>query len=224
MSINFALLIVVKSKKSKIYFKLVSFLTYYFSAKYFLSNKNTNMKKLRIFTLLAICIIGLSSCSSRLSPFTQTLYEDNNWSDSELKRIQFYLSDDIVLWRELSNSSSEIVSGEIKMVDGQKVEEIVIPKGTPGVMTNQPKENLFAISFEEGGDRFLMFGPNPKMGNRYMLRFKKKQRNRVYKVTYEDRLYNMRSTDALATLLVDLRKINNVSVKSRRASGRTIQN
>ncbi len=181
------------------------------------------MDNLRMFTFLIFCLIGLNACSPSLSPFTQSLYEENNWSDAQLKKIQFYLSDNIVLWRQLSNSSSEIVSGEIKMVDGKRVEEIVIPRGTPGVLTAQPQENLFAVSFESGSDRFLMFGPNPRMGNRYMLRFKQKNNNRIYKVTYEDRVFNMRSSDALATLMVDLKKVNQVSVKSRRASGRTIK-
>ena len=124
----------------------------------------------RTITMLGLLAILLSSCGPTLTPFTQRLYEENNWTESELKRIQFYLSDDVVMRRELTGSKSEIVSGEIKLVDGRRVEEIIIRNGTPGVFMFSPKSNRFAVSFEEGGkDRFLMFGPNPKANNRYVL-------------------------------------------------------
>ena len=45
-----------------------------------------------------------------------------------LKKIQFYLSNDIVLHRELSGGKSDIVSGEIKMVRGKQIEEVIIKK------------------------------------------------------------------------------------------------
>lgn len=180
------------------------------------------MKTSHVILFFSLVILGLSSCSKSLSPFTQKLYDTNKWSESELKKIQFYLSDDIVLRRQISSGSSEIVSGEIKMVDGKQVEEVLIKKGTPGVVIFLPKENRFAVSFENDGDRrFLIFGPNPKQGGRYTLRAKEWKR-RQGKVTYEDKTYMTQGESAFASLMVDLKKIRNVSVSSRRAGGRKI--
>jgi len=180
------------------------------------------MKASNVILFLSVLIVGLSSCSRSYSPFTQKLYDTNRWSESDLKSIQFYLSDDIVLRRQVSNGSSEIISGEIKMVDGKQVEEVFIKKGTPGVLIFVPKENRLAVSFEDKGDRrFLMFGPNPKQGGRYTLRAKEWKRRRG-KVTYEDKTYYTEGESAYAALMVDLKKVRKVSVSSRKAGGRKI--
>ena len=171
------------------------------------------------FFLFGIAVLT-SSCGPQLSYFTQRLYDEGQFTDYELKNIQFYLSRDIVLRRDISRGRSEVVAGEIKMVDGRRVEEVVIRRGTPGVMVYHPKEDRFGISFENG-DRYLMFGPNPKAGNRYVLLAAQWNR-RTGKVTYDGRQFRVNADDALASLMVDLKKVRRVSVKSRVAKGRTI--
>ncbi|MEL6867457.1 MAG: hypothetical protein AAFP19_23735 [Bacteroidota bacterium] len=171
----------------------------------------------------AFLLLGLGACSPKLTPFTQRLVDENNWSEDELRRIQFYLSDDIVLRRQASKGDAKIVSGEIKIVNGKRVEEIIIEKGTPGILLFSPKENRFAVSFESGGDdRFLMFGPSPKSGSRYVLLASNWKRNRG-EIRYAGKKYYTSSESAYATLMVDLKRVRNVSVKTRKASGRTIK-
>ena len=173
-------------------------------------------------SLLGLLVLLLSACSPTLTPFTQRLYEQYRWTESELKQIQFYLSDNIVMRRELTGSKSEIISGEIKLIDGRKVEEIVIPSGTPGIFLFSPKDNRFAISFEEGGDeRFLMFGPNPKANDRYVLLASDWDR-RNGKVTYAGTKYLVDTNSAFAGLMVDLKKSSQISINRRTARGRTV--
>lgn len=173
-----------------------------------------------LLALTALVLFG--ACSPRLTPFTQRLQDENNWSDDDLQRIQFYLSDDIVLFRDVTEGSSKIEGGKIRQVKGRKVEEIIIPQGTPGVMVFSPKEDRFAVSFEASNDdRYLMFGPNPKAGNRYMLLAKEWKRKRG-SVTYEGRTFYTNSESAYAALMVDLRKIRKTKVKRRTAEGRKL--
>ncbi len=180
------------------------------------------MKQLKLFMLMGMMAFIMSSCSPQLTPFTQNLYEQNQWSDDDLKQIQFYLSEDIVLRRNISSGSTEIVSGEIKMVDGKKVEEVVIRRGTPGIMLFKPKEKRIAVSFEDGNDsRFLMFGPNPKARNRYVLLASDWDRKKG-KITYDDKAYYTSGSNAYATLMVDLKRTRKVSVRSRTAKGRKL--
>ncbi len=175
--------------------------------------------------LLFIAFLGLvlfSSCTERLSYFTQDLYERNRWSEQDLKKIQFYVSQDIVLKRQLKTGSAEIVSGKIKMENGQQIEEVVIRKGTPEALVFSPKDNRFAISFEaEGDSKYLMFGSNPKYNDRFVLLASEWKRN-VGDVTYDNKTYKVSSDAAFAALLVDLKKINSVSVNSRTAGGRKV--
>ncbi len=180
------------------------------------------MKTIKFCSLLAIIALGLSSCSPNLSPFTENLYDDNAWSDSELQQIQFYVSEDVVLRREVSDGASTIESGKIKMVNGRKVEEVVIRKGTPGVFLFKPKENRFAVSFESGNDNaYLMFGPNPKARGKYVL-LASKWKDRRGVITYDDRKFYTPTTSAYAALMVDMKRIRNVSTRRRTAAGRSV--
>lgn len=175
-----------------------------------------------IYFFLPLTVLLLASCSPNLNYFTQDLYRDQKWSENELRQIQFYLSHDIVLRREATSGESRIQNGEIRIRNGRKVEEVVIPRGTPGVFLFSPKENRFAVSFEKNGDnRFLMFGPNPKLNGRYVL-LASEWEQRQGKVTYDDSAWWVDADDAIAGLMVDLKRSRQISVKSRVAGGRTV--
>jgi len=178
----------------------------------------------QLFKLTAILgvILFVSACSPRLTPFTQDLYNDFDWSNRELKRIQFYLSEDIVLRREASRGTSRIEDGEIKIVNGERIEEIVFERGTPGIFVDGPDRNRFAISFEPGKDKFLVFGPSQRYNGRYTLKAKDWNRNRGI-VTYNGKRYRTSSQSAYASLLVDLRAIKDTKVKKRKAEGQTVK-
>jgi hypothetical protein len=122
----------------------------------------------------------------------------------------------------MSGGESTITEGKIKMVDGRRVEEIIVPENTPGVLLFMPKYDRFAISFEESSDDYLMFGPNPKIGDRYALLAREwKKRSGI--VTYNGKEFEVDANSAFASLLVDLRKINKVERETRKATGRTVQ-
>ncbi|HMQ47408.1 MAG TPA: hypothetical protein PKA00_08735 [Saprospiraceae bacterium] len=172
-------------------------------------------------SMIALIALTAWGCSN-LRPFTDQLYEDNQWSLSELQKIQFYLSNDIVLTRALEGQSAEIVNGEIKVIDGRKVEQITIRKGTPGIVLFKPKDDRLAIGFEDGNDtRYLIFGPSPRANDRYVLMASEWNRN-FGKVTYEGKKYQVDASSAYASILVDLKRINRSSVNSRTARGRKV--
>ncbi len=179
------------------------------------------MKTLKMIAFALIGAALLSSCSNRLTYFTKDLQDRYRWSDEELKRIQFYVSRDIVLKRELTGGSSGIVSGRIKVEDGRRIEEVVIRKGTPGAYIFSPKNDRFAVSFEAGDDNFLMFGPSPKYSDRYVVLASDWSRNSG-EVTYGDKKWRVSSEAAYAALLVDLRKISKVERQQRVVKGRKV--
>jgi hypothetical protein len=179
------------------------------------------MKTLKIFAFALFGLSLLSSCSSKLTYFTQDLQNQYRWTDSELKKIQFYVSRDVVLKRELTGGSSDIVSGKIKVEDGRRIEEVVIRKGTPGAFIFSPKSERFAVSFEDNDENFLMFGPSPKYSDRYVVLASDWDR-RSGEVTYSGKKWKVSSEAAYAALLVDLRKISKVDVNSRVAKGRKV--
>jgi len=179
------------------------------------------MKMIQFLYLFAASVLMLN-CSPRLSPFTQNLQEENSWDEDDLSKIQFYVSRDIRLYRDHKSGESKIEDGKVRMVNGRKVEEIIISKGTPGVLVLNPKSDRMAISFEDGNDgRYLMFGPNPKAGDRYVLLAKEWKKSKGT-ITYDGRSYFTDKESAFSALMIDLKKIRKTKVKSRVAKGRKL--
>ena len=174
-----------------------------------------------LFALIGL--IGLlSSCSPRLTPFTEELNDTYRWSEADLQKIQFYLSNDIVLYREYGNDESTIRNGKIKIKDDKEVERIIFKRGTKGALIFTPKYNRFAISFEEdGSNRYLMFGPSEKANGRFVLLAKSWKRN-TGKVTYDNAVYSTPSASAFASLLVDLKSARKLKFRTDRVRGRKV--
>lgn len=163
----------------------------------------------------------LTSCGTNYQFFTQDLYDDYNWSENELQKIQFYVSEDIVLFRKLSGENTKITKGKIRVVDGSEVEEVIIEKGTPGVFVQSPKSNRFGISFESDTTNFLMFGPNKKANGRYVLLAKDWNR-RSGIISYGGQEWGTSSASAYAALMVDIKKAKKVKYKTSKAEGNRV--
>ena len=174
-----------------------------------------------IYFLIAISVI--TSCAPSLSPYTQKLNDRYEWKESDLKKVQFYLSEDIVLRRKAESGKAEITQGEIKIIDGTRYEIVKFLKNTPGILLFMPKENRMAISFEEGSiANYLMFGPNPNFNNRYVLLAS--DWNKHYgEVTYQGKKWETSSASAYAGLVINLKNIDQNNTAARVAKGRTVQ-
>jgi hypothetical protein len=181
------------------------------------------MAKLLQYLGIFIIVATVTSCSPELRPFTSKLLDEGGWRDNDLKKIQFYVSDDIVIRRKITDGSTEISSGTIKMVKGVNVEEVRIKRGTPGIFLFRVKEDKFAVSFDGTSDkRYLMFGPNPKRRGEYVLLASEWQ-DKKGKVRYDEKFYFTDGESAWANLMVDLKKFKKVDVSSNTAKGRKVE-
>lgn len=170
---------------------------------------------------LALLVATLASCSPRLTPFTANLRNEYQWSEKDLEKIQFYLSEEIVLWREINDGDAKIDDGAIKVRNGKKVEEIRFPKRTPGVFIIEPRTNNFGIAFENGNSKYLMFGPSKKRADFVLLAADWSKD--VGRISYGDRIYYTTDDSAFARLMVDLRAAQKLSVKRKTVEGRKIK-
>lgn len=172
--------------------------------------------------IFLLCLAGtIVSCSPRYTPFTANLRNEYQWTEKDLKSIQFYLSDDIVLWREVRDGDAKIKDGAIKIRDGKRVEEIVFPRRTPGVFLFEPKSNQFAVSFETSDEKFLMFGPSKRRGADFVLLAADWKRD-VGRISYDNSIYFTSDESAYARLMVDLRAAKKLTVKRKTVEGRTL--
>ena len=167
-------------------------------------------------------VIMLASCSPRLSPLTEQLREQNNWSEETLSKIQFYLSEDLVLSRQATKGRTDITQGRVRVENGREIEEVIFEKGTPGVVLFSPAKDNLAIGFDGRDDsKFLVFGPNPKLSGKYTLLAKDWQRYKG-KVSYAGKTWDVSASSADVNLLLDMRKRGSTKYDSERAAGRRV--
>jgi len=171
--------------------------------------------------IISLAVICSTSCSS-YTPFTQSLYDTNGWTERDLERIQFYVSEDLILQRNFQEGDTRISGGKIQMKDGRRIERVIIPKHTPGVLIDLPSSDRFVISFDPESDAAnLRFGPNPSQGRQYLLLAKDWNRGRG-RVLYDGREYTIMTRGGAAKLLVDLRRRNREDVQSTTVGGRKV--
>ncbi len=178
--------------------------------------------KLQLFTLILSGSFFVA-CSPAYTYFTRSLYAQENWTQDDIMRIQFYNSDDIVLSRTMNDDETSISEGKIKIINGRKVQQVVIKAGTPGVCVFMPDVDRFAISFEDkDNEAYLMFGPNPKNEDRVSLLAQdwEKENGQVH---YKGKLYDVDSSSAFASLMVDLKREGADQYETHQVNGRILK-
>ena len=120
-------------------------------------------------TLTVVLVAFLLNACAPMVPFTQGIREKYNLNEQELKSIQFYTSHDIVLRRGDAGTNKVTKEGELVVLQEKKVEEIFIKAGTPCVIQQLVDGNKVTVSFEEGTDKYLVFGSLSQRNGYYNL-------------------------------------------------------
>lgn len=116
-----------------------------------------------IFSFLAASLVALAlaGCGPRLVPFTHELRVQHNLSNDDLKNLQFYVSHQITLRRELESGGSQVTANhKLLVVAGKTIEEVVIEEHTPGVAV-EVGERTLSVSFEPGSSFLFAAAPEP---------------------------------------------------------------
>lgn len=111
---------------------------------------------MRNILILIIAAASLSSCSTNRMLFTVDTKKQVEGANIQLTKVQFYNSEEIILVRQLSKEDIGVDKGRIKIQNGRQVEEIIIPRNTPGICELYD-ERTIKISFEKGKDNAIAF-------------------------------------------------------------------
>src|ERR1700735_1876931 len=117
----------------------------------------------RILTVI-LCFTSLTflfSCSSskKMSnyvPFTRDLKQKLEKENIDLKQVQFYVDQKLILNRNLGDQKAVVTSGVVRLENGKYINEGIVPAFTPGVCDTLISDRLM-ISFEKGNND-LAFG------------------------------------------------------------------
>ena len=130
----------------------------------------SNMNKVVIVALIAGISTSFISCSQKLVPFTQEMRATYKLSEEDLTSIQFYTSKDIVLKRGEKTGAKQTDDGELTLTKEHFVEEVIIKAKTPCVVRNAIDGNTITVEFEEGSNKYLVFGSKRNSDGFYTLR------------------------------------------------------
>ena len=190
------------------------------------------MKKVIFYTSL-FCGIALFACngSRRLNkdasyvPFTSGLEQKILHDSLDLKKVQFFVDQKLVLKRSLGSQKTNIKSGVIVFENGEYINEIVIPKYTPGIIENVDGNHLM-VSFEVKNNN-IEFGPGKYTPNYFML-YAKTWNNGAGQLTYDNENYRVTcgSCDnaSIAKLVVRKKQADDYNNHQRIVKGRKVDN
>lgn len=100
-----------------------------------------------ILSVLALSALG--GCASYV-PFTHELRTEHGLTDEEVKNLQFYVSHDVTLRREVESGGRKVTPGhKLLLISGKQIEEVVIAAKTPGVAVKVGPRAI-AVSFQPG--------------------------------------------------------------------------
>ncbi|MBS1626456.1 MAG: hypothetical protein JSR09_03685 [Bacteroidetes bacterium] len=124
------------------------------------------MKKIIFFSYIVICAGIIVSCHHKVQqatpvrrdtfptvkepdvyiPFTKELYNILKNSNIDVRKVQFYIDQQVVLTRNLTQGKTEVVNGVIKFSNGHYVDEVIIQQHTPCVVDSVDYDG-FRVSF-----------------------------------------------------------------------------
>jgi hypothetical protein len=161
---------------------------------------------------------------SNYVPFTRDLQQKLEKDNVDLKQVQFYVDQKLILSRNVDNEKVVVTSGVVKLENGKYINEVVIPSLTPG-LCEQVTDNKLMISFEKGNNLLAFgLGSGPSYDD-YVL-YGTQWKNGTALVDYDASKFRARcgtcSDVASTTLVIRKKEKERLERKSRTLKGRTV--
>lgn len=182
------------------------------------------MKRPNFSPIVIIAAFALlaASCGSTV-PFTQSLRQQYNLTEVELKSIQFYTSDPIVLRRGETERKEVATSrtGTLEVKSGHEMEEVIIPAGTPCLVEKVVDGERVAMRFGQGAKEYLVFGSLNQRDGYYTLQALDWQKG-VGQVQYSDSMYNTNRGANQTYLLIKMKSVRQFKRSSTYVKGQKL--
>ncbi len=161
---------------------------------------------MRLFSA-ALLVLGLMifhACAT-YTPFTEPMLQEFKLDTKNIKTVQFYLSEEILMFKVKSNQEFN-KQGDVVVKSGEGItEKIRIKRNAPCRVEKIDKEGVFYVRFEEGKDKVLKF--KKQDNNRYYLLTEIKD-NR-YQVNYGGEWYYVNTPSLVAFIMVQMKTEKN---------------
>ncbi len=157
-------------------------------------------------------------------PFTNDLRQKLERENIDLKQVQFYVDQKIILSRYMGSQKAEVTSGVVKFENGQYINEVIVPAFTPGICEDLVNERLM-ISFEKGNNNIAFGLGSGYTANDYVI-YGTDWKNGTTVVTFDSNKFRARcgscSDVASAMLMVRKSEMDKIQKKTRTLKGRKV--
>jgi hypothetical protein len=167
---------------------------------------------------LMFIVVALASCSPMKVPFTQQIREKNELSAEELKKLQFYTSNTLILRRGENRDTSDIENGELTIRKDGVVDEVVIKGGTPCIVKDVIDGNQVSVIFGDGANRYLVFGSLRNKDGYYTLQAYDWNKDRG-KVNYGEKVYYSSANSRNVFLTFKMKNLKQIKVNQKVVKG-----
>jgi hypothetical protein len=122
-------------------------------------------------------------------PFTKQLRQRIENNHLDIKKVQFFVDQKLILRRSMGAQKNDIKSGVILFENGQYINEVIIPKNTPGICTGVTSDGL-VVSFEQQNNNSIEFGPGGLNGSYFTL-YARNWSGGMADMTYDNKTYKV---------------------------------
>jgi len=163
-------------------------------------------------------VLAFSSCSKKIA-FTSDIQAKHQFSETTLKKVQFYTSKTIYLYKVSSDQQASVNGGKVLLNNNNRTERIIVKKNTPCIVEKVIDEKHFIVSFEYGVGKILAFGNNN--GGCYSLMAKGWNEDMQGTLVYGGTTYQTNSGGVFLT--IKLKKLTNAQNRERTLKGRKVK-
>jgi len=180
------------------------------------------LSRVRIPAAVLVALFALSACAAGRTPFTQNLRDQYRLEGDDLKKLQFFVSDDVTLQRDFRREEGEISkTHKLVVKEGGYLEEVFIAAGTPGIATEVGPTSL-AVSFEPAGSLVFASPPSDRDPERKYKLSAKEWTDYYGELVYENKVWYAVKGSGRAYLEVGLESLDAVEKRKKVLPGRTL--
>lgn len=180
------------------------------------------MKICKYILFLCLIILFSSSCNKK-AYFSSDIRKNLESQNIDLKKIQYFIDNDIVLSREIACEAAKVSRGKVIIENGKYFENIILRANTKGICTITYPDRI-QISFEKGENKTLTFATPKTLGNHrvYQLSNDDIYGNFSNTVNYDGNLYTLVMKDYFPRLMIEKQLIEKENRENRTMKGRRV--
>lgn len=176
----------------------------------------------KIFLMLLIVTI-VTACNKKVY-FTSEVRNKIESKNIDLRKLQYFIDNDVIFKRELSSDTARVTAGNIIFQNGKYYQTITLLADTKGVCT-AVYPNRLMLAFETGDNKNIKFSIPKSLGSYdvYQMVDEDADGNPTNVITYDGQVYSLiKKYNYLPRLMIRKRQIDKEDRNDRVMKGRNV--